>query len=37
MISKAKSDGCLKGVKISKHIFIIHLLFVDDVLIFGEG
>ena len=37
LIIKAKSDGKVKGIKISNALFISHLLFVDDVLIFGCG
>lgn len=35
MIKKAKDECKIKGVKISASIFITHLLFVDDVLLFG--
>lgn len=36
-INKAKSEGKMKGIKISTSIYITHLLFVDDVLILGCG
>ena len=29
--------GVLKGVKVSNSINIMHLLFFDDVLMFGDG
>ena len=32
---ESKKKGKIKGVKISKKMFITHLVFVDDVLMFG--
>ena len=37
MISKAKCDDIIKGVKVSRFLYLTHLPFVDDVLIFGDG
>lgn len=36
-INKEKSEGKIKGINISTSLYITHLLFVDDVLIFGCG
>jgi hypothetical protein len=36
-ISHAKSAGTFSGIKISPVLFLTHLLFVDDVLIFSGG
>ena len=37
LINLYKSEGKLKGIKISLTVFISHLLFVDDVMLFGKG
>ena len=34
---KEKGDGVLDGMHISLIVMITHLLFVDDVLLFGKG
>ena len=34
---EAKRRGSLKGIEVSQQLFITHLLFVDDVLIFCSG
>jgi len=36
-ISQAKSVGTFSGIKISHVLYLTHLLFVDDVLIFSGG
>jgi hypothetical protein len=36
-IKKVASSGSFKGVKLAVDTFITHLLFVDDVLILGNG
>jgi len=37
LVLKAKREGNLKGINVSSLHYITHLLFVDDVLIFGDG
>ena len=37
LIIKSKEKGLLRGIKVTPHIFITHLLFVDDVVLFGVG
>ena len=37
MIADAKQNGLIKGIQISNDLVITHLLFVDDVLLFGMG
>jgi hypothetical protein len=37
LIKNAKRDGKLSGIKLCSGNFITHLLFVDDILIFGNG
>jgi hypothetical protein len=37
LINRAKRDGKLDGIEICSRSFLTHLLFVDDVLIFGKG
>ena len=37
LIEDAKRNGKIKGIKISSHLFLTHLLFVDDVILFGLG
>lgn len=36
MISTADSRGSFSGLRITRNTFITHLIFVDDVLIFGK-
>lgn len=36
-IKEAKSQGKFKGVQLAQNLFLTHLLFVDDVLIFCSG
>jgi hypothetical protein len=35
MVSRAKQEGIVKGIKIGNSISLSHLLFVDDVILFG--
>ena len=35
LIEDAKRNGKIKGIKISSHLFLTHLLFIDDVILFG--
>ena len=37
LIKKAKKDGLLKGIVLSLAIALTHLLFVDDIVLFGHG
>ena len=37
LIEDAKSNGKIKGIKILSHLSLTHLLFVDDVIMFGIG
>ena len=37
IIHKAKENRVIKGIKVSNYEEVKHTLFVDDVLIFGEG
>ena len=37
LIEDAKRNGRIKGIKISSQLFLTHLLFVDDVILFGLG
>lgn len=37
LILKAQEEGILKGIKVVDQLSLLHFLFVDDVLIFGEG
>ena len=37
LIEDAKWNGKIKGIKISSHLSLTHLLFVDDVILFGLG
>ena len=37
LIEDAKRNGNIKGIKISYHLSLTHLLFVDDVILFGLG
>ena len=36
-LTEAKRLGSLKGIQVSHHMFITHLLFVDGILIFSNG
>ena len=36
LLMKAKDDRMIKGAKVSSGLFFTHILFVDDVLIFGD-
>jgi hypothetical protein len=36
-LNEAKSVGSFRGIKISQGLYISHLLFVDDILIFCDG
>lgn len=37
LINKAKEDGETSGIKIARYLSITHLLFVDNVVLFGVG
>ena len=37
LIEDANRNGKIKGIKISSQLFLTHLLFVDDVILFGLG
>ena len=37
LIKDAQNNGKIRGIKISSKLFFIHLLFVDDVILFGSG
>lgn len=37
LIKDARQRGVVKGLKISDSVVISHLLFVDDIMIFGHG
>ena len=37
IIQKDKLDGAIKGIKATSTEKVTHTLFVDDVLLFGEG
>ena len=37
LIGEAKDQGKLLGIKFSSTLVIIHILFIDDVVIFGQG
>ena len=37
LIKDAQSNGKIRGIRISPHLSFTHLLFVDDVIIFGVG
>lgn len=36
-INKAKRDGLIEGIKITRDIAVTHSLFVDDAMLFGKG
>lgn len=37
LIKEARINGKIKGIKVARALNITHLLFVDDVLLFGKG
>ena len=37
LILKAKREGILKGLEVAVNLYISHLLFVDDILLFSNG
>eukprot|EP00253_Pinus_taeda_P030883 PITA_30883 len=37
LISEAKRTGMIKGLEVAANLFITHLLFVDDILLFTNG
>ena len=37
MINKENDEGKIVGIKIHASVFITHLLFVDDMVLFGNG
>ena len=37
LIEDARRHGIVKGIKISQELSLTHLLFVDDVILFGIG
>lgn len=37
MIRLAKREGTVKGMEVEVNMFISHLLFVDDILLFSNG
>eukprot|EP00253_Pinus_taeda_P010693 PITA_10693 len=37
LIQKAKREGKVKGLEVAVNMFISHLLFVDDILVFSNG
>ena len=37
MIEEAKRTGKIKGIKVTSKLSLTHLLFVDDVILFGLG
>eukprot|EP00253_Pinus_taeda_P018226 PITA_18226 len=37
LIHKARSEGKVKGIEVAINLYITHLLFVDDILIFTNG
>lgn len=37
MIQKSKREGKIKGIEAAVNLFISHLLFVDDILVFTNG
>jgi hypothetical protein len=36
-IKECKREGTIRGIKVGKSLFPSHLLFVDDVILFGMG
>jgi hypothetical protein len=37
LLLKAKREGRIEGLKLPEFVFISHLLFVDDLTLFGKG
>lgn len=37
LLHQARSEGSIKGVKVTDHVVLTHLLFVNDVLLFSES
>lgn len=37
LVQKAKRDGAIRGLEVAINMFISHLLFVDDILLFSNG
>ena len=37
MFIKAKKNGNIKSLKVANGLWLTHVLFVDDVIIFGQG
>ena len=37
LINQAKKDKKIMGIKVAASIYISHIFFVDDVLLFGDG
>lgn len=37
LIHEAKSQGLLKGIEVAPNLWITHLLFVDDIILFSNG
>ena len=37
LIQNAQQRGVITGIKITSSLYLTHLLFVDDVILFGEG
>jgi hypothetical protein len=37
LLAKANRYGFIKGIKFAYAILITHLLFIDDVILFGRG
>ena len=37
LISNAQHRGPISGIKVSQSLYLTHLLFVDDVILFGTG
>jgi hypothetical protein len=37
LLYSARLEGFIKGIMVEDHVKLMHLLFVDDVLLFGEG
>jgi hypothetical protein len=36
-IAEAKTEGSIKRIRVADSVFITQLLFVDDILLFGQG
>ena len=37
LVKKARNEQKIKGIKVTKKIYLTHFLFADDVLLFGRG